>query len=88
VYRVGSNYYVFKQLIAIVLGLLAFVVAAKIPLNWWYRFVTPILIVAALATLLAIVMPVNQVILLTAGFVLVTFPLNQLNLLNLRFFCG
>ena len=59
VYHVGSNYYVFKQLIAIVLGLLAFVIAAKIPLSWWYKFVTPILIAAAFATLLAIVMPVN-----------------------------
>jgi cell division protein FtsW len=59
IYHVGNNYYVFKQLIAIVLGLLAFVVAAKIPLNWWYKFVTPVLIIATLATLLAIVMPVN-----------------------------
>lgn len=59
VYHVSSNYYVVKQLIAIALGLVAFVIAAKVPLGTWRRLVTPILVVAACATLLAIVMPVN-----------------------------
>lgn len=59
VYHVSSNYYVVKQLIAITLGLIAFVIAAKVPMDTWRRLVTPILVVAAMATLLAIVMPVN-----------------------------
>ncbi len=59
VYRVSSNYYVVKQIIAIVLGLAAFAIAARVPLTVWRRLVTPILIIAAIATLLAIVMPVN-----------------------------
>ena len=59
VYHVSSNYYVLKQLLAIVLGLIAFVIAAKVPLDTWRRLVTPILVIAAIATLLAIVMPVN-----------------------------
>lgn len=59
VYHISSNYYVTKQLIAIVLGLVAFFIAAKVPLGVWRRLVTPILVIAAIATLLAIVLPVN-----------------------------
>jgi cell division protein FtsW len=57
--HVSNNYYVVKQLIAIVLGLAAFVVAAHVPLAMWRQLAKPLLIVAACATLLAIIMPVN-----------------------------
>lgn len=57
--NVGSSYYVTKQLVAIGLGLLAFAVAANIPLDMWRRMVRPSLLVAAVVTGLAIIMPVN-----------------------------
>jgi cell division protein FtsW len=58
--NVSSNYYVFKQLIAIGLSLVAFVITANVPLETWRRTYKPLLGLAAGATLLAIVMPVNQ----------------------------
>jgi cell division protein FtsW len=57
--HVSSNYYVIKQLIAIALSLVAFVVAYKIPLATWRQYLKPLLILAGLATALALVMPVN-----------------------------
>lgn len=57
--HVSDNYYVVKQIIAIVLGLVAFVAASQVPFSMWRRLAKPLLILAACATLLAIVMPVN-----------------------------
>lgn len=57
--NVSSNYYVIKQLASIFLGLVAFAVVSQIPLGKWRVFAKPLLILAALATLLAIIMPVN-----------------------------
>src|SRR3979411_2828168 len=36
--HVSSSYYVGKQLVAIVLGLIALVVAARVPLGQWHYF--------------------------------------------------
>lgn len=55
----GGGYYVEKQLIAIVLSFVAFAVTAHIPLPQWRKWYKPLLIIAAIATLLAMVMPVN-----------------------------
>lgn len=57
--HVSSSYYVIKQLIAIVLGLAAFVAAAQVPLQVWQQLAKPLLALAAVMTLVAIVMPVN-----------------------------
>jgi cell division protein FtsW len=57
--HVSGNYFVGKQLLAIILSLVAFAVTSQLPLNRWQRFAKPLLIMAACATLLAIVMPVN-----------------------------
>jgi cell division protein FtsW len=57
--HVSNNYYVYKQMIAIVLGVIVFFITYKIPLQWWRQAYKPLLIVAALATLVALVMPVN-----------------------------
>lgn len=57
--HVNSNYYVVKQLIAIGLGIVVFVVVSNVPLTSWRRLAVPLLVVATAATLLAIVMPVN-----------------------------
>lgn|ERR1039458_3409492 len=57
--NVSSNYYVGKQVIAIALSLVAFVVTAKVPLKTWRRAYKPLLIFAGLTTLLALALPVN-----------------------------
>ena len=45
--HVGNNYYVNKQLIAIVLGIIAFVAIANTPTKWWRQIEMPLLIGAA-----------------------------------------
>jgi len=57
--HVSANYYVTKQLLAIGLSLVAFVITARIPLKWWRQAYKPLLAVAGLATLLAMIIPVN-----------------------------
>ena len=57
--HVSGNYFVGKQLLAILLSLVAFAVTSQLSLARWQRFAKPLLIMAAVATLLAIVMPVN-----------------------------
>lgn len=57
--HVSGNYYVSKQLLAIGLSLVAFVVTARVPLKWWRQAYKPLLILAGVATLLALVLPVN-----------------------------
>jgi len=57
--HVSSNYYVTKQLIAIGLSLVAFVITAQVPLKWWRQAYKPLLVAAGLVTLLALVIPVN-----------------------------
>lgn len=58
-HHVSNAYYVDKQLIAIGLSIVAFAVTAKVPLTWWKQAYKPLLVVAVLATLLALVLPVN-----------------------------
>src|SRR5665213_4435000 len=57
--HVSGNYYVTKQLLAIGLSLVAFIITAQIPLKWWRQAYKPLLAAAAMATLLALVLPVN-----------------------------
>jgi cell division protein FtsW len=51
--------YVSRQLVAIALSVVAFVVMAKLPLAHVRRLYKPLLLVAGLATVVALVMPVN-----------------------------
>lgn len=57
--HVSSNYYVGKQLIAIVLSIVVFIITAKVPLQVWRQVYKPLLVVAGLATLLALAIHVN-----------------------------
>jgi len=57
--HVSGSYYVSKQLIAIGLSIVAFLLTARIPLQWWRQMYKPFLIIAGLATLFALVLPVN-----------------------------
>lgn len=56
----GSGaHYVSRQLIAIVLSAAAFLITARVPLRTWQRWQMPLLIVAGIGTLIALVTPVN-----------------------------
>lgn len=57
--HVGESYYVYKQLIAIGLSLVAFAVTSQMPVATWKRLARPLLVVAGIATLLALILPVN-----------------------------
>lgn len=57
--HVSSNYYVGKQLLATALCVVAFLVTAQVPLKWWKQAYKPLFVIAAVATLLALVLPVN-----------------------------
>lgn len=57
--HVNGGYYVSKQLLAIGLSLVAFIITAQVPLSWWRQAYKPLLIAATAATLLALALPVN-----------------------------
>jgi cell division protein FtsW len=57
--NVGSNYFVNRQLIAIGLGIVIFGITSKVPLQSWKRFGVPLLIMAGVVTLVALLLPVN-----------------------------
>ena len=48
---VGENYYVGKQLLAVTLGIVAFLITSNIPITWWRRFEKPLIIAAAVAAI-------------------------------------
>lgn len=57
--NVDGSYFVSRQLLAIGVGLVGFLVASRLPLAMWQKLCLPLLIVAAVATLLALVLPVD-----------------------------
>jgi cell division protein FtsW len=57
--HVGNSYYIGKQLLAIALSAVAFLITAKVPLNWWRQAYKPLLMAAAAATVLALILPVD-----------------------------
>ena len=57
--HVSNNYFVGKQLLAIGLSIVAFVATSQIPLATWRNYARPLLIIAAVATVIALLMPVN-----------------------------
>lgn len=56
---INSGYFVTKQLIAIALSLVALAITAHVPLEWWRKAYKPLLAVAVVATLLALILPVD-----------------------------
>jgi cell division protein FtsW len=59
IYHTSDNYYTFRQIMAIALGIVAFIVTYKVPLAWWRSAYKPLLIIAGLGTLVALALPVN-----------------------------
>ncbi len=57
--NVSDNYFVTRQMVAIAVGALGFLVASRLPLDIWRKLAVPLLLLAAVATLLALVLPVD-----------------------------
>lgn len=57
--NVSNNYYLIRQIIAIALGAVMFVVTARVPITHWRSMYKALLVIAGLATLVALAMPVN-----------------------------
>jgi len=55
----SDNYYVVHQLIAVVLGAVMFGITATVPLSQWRRMYLTLLVIAGIATLIALMLPVN-----------------------------
>lgn len=56
----NGSQYVTKQLIGIGIGLILFAIAAKTPVHLWKSVYVPLLVIAGLATLLTLILPVNE----------------------------
>lgn len=56
---VSGTHYVGKQMLAILLSIIAFGVTARVPLDKWRQLYKPLLIMAAVMTLITLVMPVS-----------------------------
>lgn len=57
--HVSENYYVGKQLLAVGLGAVTFTIMSLIPLSFWRRIQKPLIVGAAVATLIALVTPIS-----------------------------
>lgn len=57
--HVSNSHYIGRQLLAIGLSVVAFLVTSRVPLEWWRRIYKPLLVIAGLATVLALVLPVD-----------------------------
>lgn len=55
----SGGHYVSRQIIAIGLSIVAFIITSRIPLKTWQKWQMPLLILAAIGTLIALVLPVN-----------------------------
>lgn len=54
----SGSHYVSRQIIAIGLSIVAFFITSRVPLRQWQRWQKPLLIIAALGTLIALITPV------------------------------
>lgn len=57
--RIDQSYYIHRQFVAVGLSIVAFIVAYKIRLGTWRKFAMPLLVLAILATIVALILPVN-----------------------------
>lgn len=57
--KVSDNYYVGKQLVAVLLGMVAFTIVSQTPLKWWRHLQKPLIGIAIGATLIALILPVS-----------------------------
>lgn len=49
--HVSDNYYVTKQIIAVLLGVISFIITSQVPVHWWRRLQVPIIVAAGTAAI-------------------------------------
>lgn len=59
--HISQNHFIFKQLIDVLLGLVAFGIAAYIPLKVWLKIALPLVVVALISALIVMVTPIDEV---------------------------
>lgn len=59
--HVSQNYFITKQLIDVALGVVAFGVAAFLPLRRWSGLATPLAIAAIVSSLVVMITPINEI---------------------------
>ncbi|HSH18356.1 MAG TPA: putative peptidoglycan glycosyltransferase FtsW [Candidatus Saccharimonadales bacterium] len=57
--KVSDNHYITRQLIAVLMSVIVFIVAARVPLSWWRSMAKPLLVIAGIATFIALITPLN-----------------------------
>lgn len=57
--KASGNAFVTRQILAILIGLALFVVASRVPIRLWRQFYVPLLVIAGVATLITLILPVN-----------------------------
>jgi len=57
--HISQSYFITKQIIDVFLGLLAFAIAAYLPLRKWRQLIYPLLVITVLGCLVVLAMPVN-----------------------------
>lgn len=58
--HISQNYFITKQIIDVVLGMLGFTIAAFVPTTFWRRCALPLLIMAILASVVVMFMPLDD----------------------------
>jgi cell division protein FtsW len=57
---IDGNQYLLKQLLAVGLGVVIFAIASMMPMRQWQKLYMPLLVIAAVATLITLILPVNE----------------------------
>lgn len=57
--KVSGNTFVTRQIIAIIIGLVMFVIASRIPMRIWKQLYIPIIVAAGVLTVITLILPVN-----------------------------
>jgi cell division protein FtsW len=57
--HISQSYFITKQLIAVGLGIVTFVLASLIPISTWKKLAIPLIIIAAVGSVIVMVTPIN-----------------------------
>src|SRR5581483_6644435 len=58
--HISQGYFITKQIVDVLLGIVAFFIAASLPLRTWRNLLQPLVLITLLGCLVVLVMPVNS----------------------------
>ncbi len=59
--HISQSYFITKQLIAVALGIAAFIVSASLPMRFWQKITKPLAITAVIVSLVVVLTPMDAV---------------------------